>query len=82
MEGRNEMNICWAAAVSWALVWHVPPEVGQMRPVPWSQFARMCYSQQADCSGAATIANEAFRVAGVSNERYRAECVEQPARDK
>ncbi len=76
------MNICIAANLSWALIWHVPAEVSQMRPVPWSQFAQMCYSQQADCSKSATIANEAFRVAGVSQDRYFAECVEQPARDK
>jgi hypothetical protein len=72
------VNICFAATLSWALLWHVPA----------NQHPRLilCFAERADCEAAADVANEAFRLGGLAihdlverRPSYRAECAPQSA---
>lgn len=60
------MQICFAPAISWALVFSPP-----------APYSAMCFSQQSACNMAAIAARTALTT--VQRTDYTARCEEQPA---
>jgi hypothetical protein len=62
------MPVCYAATVTWVLIWHAPPP---------ASLDQECFTHMEDCRSIANAATKAFLWAG--KPEYYAECKEQAA---